>query len=145
MIRKEMYKLLVKELMKIEEIQHVDLWNHNVEFIEDETVWARPAVFVEFATILYTPIAHGSEYRVNDLIVRLHVVTDWKGAYSVDTGFNEEALEVFDLCEKIHKQLLTVKSDVFKELDRVESMTNHNHEDIIDNIEEYHCVGIKSL
>lgn len=145
MIRKEMYKLLVTELKKIEEIKHIDLWNHNVEFIEDETVWARPAVFIEFAPILYTPIAHEAEYRVNDLIVRLHVVTDWKGAYSVDTGFNEEALEVFDLCEKIHKQLLTVKSGAFKELDRVESCTNHNHEDIIDNIEEYHCVGIKSL
>lgn len=140
-----MYKLLVNELKKIEEIQHVDLWNHNVEFIEDETPWARPAVFVEFAPLLYSAIAHGAEYRVNDLIFRLHVVTDWKGVYRVDTGFNEEALEVFDLCEKIHRQLLTVKSDVFKELDRVESSTNHNHEDIIDNIEEYRCVGIKSL
>lgn len=145
MIRKEMYKLLVNELMKIEEIKHVDLWNHNVEFIEEEMPWARPAVFIEFAPILYTPIVHGVEYRINDLTVRLHVVTDWNGAYSNGEAFNEEALEVFDLCEKINKQLLTVKSNIFKELERVESLTNHNHEDIIDNIEEYRCVGIKTL
>lgn len=32
-------------------IEHVDLWNHNVEFIEQETAWERPAVFIEFQPI----------------------------------------------------------------------------------------------
>ena len=27
-------------------IKHIDLWNHNVEFIEQEEQWDRPAVFV---------------------------------------------------------------------------------------------------
>ena len=30
-------------------IKHVDLWNNNVEFIEEDEVWARPAVFIEFS------------------------------------------------------------------------------------------------
>ena len=28
-------------------IKHIDLWNHNVEFIEQEEYWERPAVFID--------------------------------------------------------------------------------------------------
>jgi len=31
------------------------------------------------------------------------------------------------------------------EFDLVESRTNHNHEEIVENIESYQCVAIKSL
>lgn len=33
----------------------------------------------------------------------------------------------------------------FLEFDLVGSSTNHNHEEIIENIETYQCVAIKSL
>ena len=66
-MRKELYEKLCEQLSKlyvtpdgsygvIEEgatvpdgwwraIRHVDLWNHNVEFLEQEDQWERPAVF----------------------------------------------------------------------------------------------------
>lgn len=47
-MRKELYRLLCSELKAIDLIKHIDLWNHNVEFIEQEENWERPAVFVEF-------------------------------------------------------------------------------------------------
>ena len=40
-------------------IEHVDLWNHNVEFIEQETAWERPAVFIEFQPIKWNVIVTG--------------------------------------------------------------------------------------
>ena len=55
-MRKELYRLLCSELKAIDLIKHIDLWNHNVEFIEQEENWERPAVFVEFCPIQWNAI-----------------------------------------------------------------------------------------
>ena len=54
-MRKELYNLLCRELGAIAEIKHIDLWNRNVEFIEQEEGWERPAVFVEFGRATDNP------------------------------------------------------------------------------------------
>lgn len=145
-MRKELYNKLCEELKKVGDgaIKHIDLWNHNVEFIEQEENWARPAVFVEFCPIRWAPIVNGVEYRAEPL-VKLHVVTDWAGAANEGSEFKEEALEVFDLPELIHRQLACIGGETFLEFDLVESQTNHNHEDIVENIEVYQCVAVKRL
>ena len=125
-------------------VRHIDLWNHNVEFIEQEANWERPAVFVEFCPIRWKEIAAGVEYRA-DARVNLHIVTDWEGSASVDSDLKEEALEVFDLPELIHESLACLSGEKFLELDLIESQTNHNHEEIVENIEVYQCVAVKRL
>ena len=96
-MRKEVYEMLIEQLSKLyvtpegdygvaqteddvpegweRAIKHIDLWNHNVEFIEQEENWERPAVFVEFQPIQWNAIQPGAEYRAEP-IVHLHVVTD---------------------------------------------------------------------
>ena len=145
-MRKELYEMLCDRLKEVGggAIKHIDLWNHNVEFIEQEEQWARPAVFVEFAPIQWHAIQPGVEYRAEPT-VHLHVVTDWAGSVSEDSEFRDESLAVFDLLEEIHKVLTCMEGETFMEFDLVESRTNHNHEDIIENIETYQCVAIKSL
>lgn len=165
-MRKEIYKMLIEQLSKLysqpngdygvvepsEEvpkgwkraIKHIDLWNHNVEFIEQEENWERPAVFVEFQPIQWKAIQPGAEYRAEP-IVNLHIVTDWQGGSSADSEFRDQSLEVFDLMEAMHLQLACRRGETFLEFDLVESRTNHNHDEIIENIETYQCVAIKSL
>ena len=111
-MRKELYNLLCKELKEVGGgiIRHIDLWNHNVEFIEQEENWDRPAVFVEFCPIRWNAIVNGVEYRAEPE-VRLHIVTDWKGAASEGSPFMEEALEVFDLPEVIHERLTCMEGE----------------------------------
>ena len=109
-------------------IKHIDLWNHNVEF----------------QPIQWNAIQPGAEYRAEP-IVHLHVVTDWQGSSSADSEFREQSLKVFDLLEAIHKQLACRRGKTFLEFDLVGSSTNHNHEEIIENVETYQCVAIKSL
>lgn len=60
-MRKELYNMLCKELKEVGGglIKHIDLWNHNVEFIEQEENWERPAVFVEFCPIRWNAIVDG--------------------------------------------------------------------------------------
>ena len=77
--------------------------------------------------------------------MHLHVVTDWQGSSSADSEFREQNLKVFDLLEAIHLQLACRRGKTFLEFDLVRSSTNHNHEEIIENIETYQCVAIKSL
>lgn len=164
-MRKELYKAIIHRLQRIiatndgytyiepnEEmpddvecvIKHIDLWNHNVEFIEQEENWERPAVFVEFCPIRWNAIHNGVEYRAEPA-VNLHVVTDWQGSSSASSEFREKSLEVFDLLEEIHKALSCMEGETFMELDLVESDTSHNHEEIIENVETYRCVAIKTL
>lgn len=125
-------------------VRHIDLWNHNVEFIEQEENWERPAVFVEFPAFQVKSIVTGVEYRARPL-VNLHVVTDWNGSASVGSPFREDSLKVFDLLDAIHKLLCGMAGETFAELDLWGCQTNHNHEEIIENIETYQCVALKSL
>ena len=43
-------------------IKHIDLWNHNVEFLEQEAPWPRPAVFIEFVPFKWHAVVPGVEY-----------------------------------------------------------------------------------
>lgn len=116
-------------------IKHIDLWNRNVEFIEQEAAWQRPAVFVEFAPIRWEAIVTGVEYRA-DVAVNLHVVTDWDGG---------EGIGEFRLPDIIHEALAGLEGKTFAEFDIRSSTTNHDHEEIVENIESYGCVGFRHL
>lgn len=145
-MRKELYQMLCNRLKEVGDgaIKYIDLWNHNVQFIEQEEQWERPAVFVEFEPIKWESIVQGVEYRA-EAIVNLHVVTDWQGSSAAGSEFMEASLEVFDLLESIHAALACMEGETFKAFDLIGSTTNHNHDEIIETIESYQCVAIKSL
>lgn len=117
-------------------IEHIDLWNHNVEFIDQEVPWNRPAVFIEFVPFKWNAIVPGIEYRAQPL-VNLHVVTDWVDG---DTDIRQ-----FRLVDKIHELLAGLSGETFMEFDIDSSATNHNHEEIVENIETYTCVAFRHL
>lgn len=116
-------------------IKHIDLWNHNVEFLEQEAPWSRPAVFIEFVPFKWHAIVPGVEYRAQPLI-NLHVVTDWA---------EQEDIGEFELLDKVHEQLVGLEGKTFMEFDIDSSATNHDHGDIVENIETYTCVGFRHL
>ncbi len=124
-------------------IKHVALWNHNVEFIEQEEGWDRPAVFLEFGPIEWKAVKDGA-YRGRGLL-RLHVVTDWVPA-GPDCGADGAAwceTGVWDLCDAIDRALYGMRGETFHELRLVESQTNHNHEEIIETVETYEVMGVR--
>lgn len=130
-IRKELYAAIRTAMAKIEEVKHIDLWNHNVEFIEEEAGWERPAVFVEFGPIAWQPYVGGGYRGVGS--VRLHIVTDW-----VEGG--QEA--AWDLIVKIREAMERVYGYGIHGLYLTETLTNHNHEDILESIEGYAVKGV---
>lgn len=143
-LRNELYKAICERLSAVEEIKHIDLWNHNMEFLEQESNWPMPAVFIEFAPVRWTALVNGREYR-SEPIVRLHVVTEWPGDATPGSETLDNALEAFNLCGAIHRELCCLSGESFQCLDLVESHTNHNHEEIVENIEVYNCAGYISM
>lgn len=145
-MRREIYEMLCERLKHVGGgvIKHIDLWNHNVEFIEQEENWARPAVFVEFCPIRWEAVVPGYRYK-SEPQVKLHVVTDWAGSSSADSQFRADALRVLDLSQQIHEALCGMEGEQFMAFDLVETQTNHNHEDIVENIEIYECVAVRKL
>lgn len=139
-------------------IKHVDLWNHNVEFLEQEAVWDRPAVFIEFCPIKWEAQQRGVSYRAEPL-VRLHIVTDW--VERLDTQRGESlltaeglgtqdgdvgtALDELSLSEAIHGVIGCLDGESFYGFDIVETATNHNHEDIVESIDIYQCVAYRQF
>ena len=122
-------------------IKHIDLWNHNVEFIEQEEQWDRPAVFIEFQPIQWRQVKTGSSISYTSRCrLSLHVVTDWHGSSSADSEFREKSLSYLDLLEDIHASLRGLSGQSFNGLDLVESLTNHNHDELLESIEIYECV-----
>lgn len=137
-MRTELYKALCEKLRSIgdEEIKHIDLWNRNVEFIEQEEAWERPAVFIEICPITWEQTAGGKTQRGTGL-VKLHIVTDWKGSAADGSSDQEEALAVFDYSEKIQKAIEGLVGEKFHALHLAETYTNHDHEEIVESVEVY--------
>lgn len=149
-MRIQLYKAITAALAAITDadgnpvVRHIDLWNHNVEFIEQEESWQRPAVFIEFHPIQWQQIKPGDQYHT-DARFSLHVVTDWKGQTTPGSPHRDENLEAFALLDRIHAALHRLAGTAFSRTDLVESQTNHNHDELVENIETYQYKGWKQL
>lgn len=154
-MRQEIYEKIRERLVATGVIKHIDLWNHNVEFLEQETAWDRPAVFVEFGVITWSPVK-GHETIRGSGTVRLHIVTDW--TESLGSQYGESPLTVerlggeppqancdtetaFGIADVVHGALAELSGDTFHGWELAETHTNHNHEDIVENIEVYRFRG----
>ena len=126
-MRKELWKAIKAKLESdVPEVKHIDLWNHNVEYIDQEDVWERPAVFVEFDTITWEPFS-GRGQRGKGL-VNIHLVTDWT------EGGHDAA---FDLSRRVHDALSGLNCEGAYGMALASTRTNHNHEDILESVDSY--------
>lgn len=124
MTRKELYNAIEARIREsVPDVKHIALWNHNVEFIEDEQAWERPAVFVEFGPIDWRLLTDKS-YRGTGKL-RLHVVTDWSDE------------EPFFLTDIIAEAVDGLNGETFNGMALLATYTNHNHEELVESIEEF--------
>lgn len=160
---KYLYLELEKKLLAITDEQpqpqhifkHCDLWNRQVEFLEQETPFQTPAVFVEFPEEIQWR-TDGQHIQDADLTIRLHIVTPWyanTAANVIDSDVRATALAYLDiptvLFRQLHGQHGTVEDNSdprnpqvignFNALTRIASRVNHDHERFVDSIETYRC------
>ena len=142
-MRKQLY-LDIKERLKTvtnedetKLFQHFDLWNQQVEFIEQETPFDCPAVFVEFGQMNWQTF--GNRVQGCDLTVRLHIVTEWHAGTADYSPTEQQALEFLDIIDRMVYVLQNFSTEYMNGWMRKTSITNHNHERYVDNVEEYIC------
>lgn len=152
-MRANVYKALVEKLKEYTDAEgkqvfkHFDLWNEQVEFIEDETPFETPAVFIEFQSINW----NNTMQRVQraQFPVRLHIVNEYMGSESDGSMYQEQALERLDIVDGLASHLFNwtyeYKGIKIQQFQRTASHTNHNHGELIEDIEEYTCTVIHTV
>ena len=126
-------------------VKHIDLWNQNVEFIEEEAPWPRPAVFIEFGEFVWDPYTGPAGGLTAKPYVTLHVVTDWAGSTADGEATQAAAVAAMDLSEKISEVLYGLAGTTFRNLKLVSSQPNHNHEEVVESIERYSVTVERAL
>lgn len=143
-MRKELYLAAAHELLSMTDendeqlVKYVNMWNQNVDFIDEEEPWERPAVFLEILPIAWERTKTAGLLHANAQL-KLHIVTDYKGDYGATDVDNipTDSLEQFDLPEKIAKRMIGLRGEGFCNMCLVESTTNHNHEEIVEVVDTY--------
>lgn len=117
--------------------KHYDLWNQQVEFIEQETPFQCPAVFIEFSPIQWETM--GNRMQCADLNVRLHIVTEWYAGTADYSPTEDEHLAYLDIVDSVVAAMQGFSASSTNSWMRKQSITNHNHERYVDSVEEYVC------
>lgn len=115
--------------------KHFDLWNQNTKFIEEETPFQFPAIFIEFFP--FTWQQRGLGLQQAEINIKIHVVTKWFANTAMYSPDQLKAIEYLDLPEKAFAALHCKGTTNTNGLMRTNSTTNHNHNTIVDNTEEY--------
>lgn len=142
-MRKKIYEDMIEELCSIvdgngaRKIKHIDLWNQNVAFIEGEDPWAMPAVFIEFGEINWKAIKGAQTTWKGEGTMLLHIVTPWKGSAAEGSSEMDDNLACWALADEIHHKIEGGCGSSYSNISLSQTLTNHNHEDIVENIEVY--------
>lgn len=119
-------------------VQHIDLWNENVAFVDEESEWVRPAVFVEFGTISWDVVKNTDfgKYVRGSGDLRLHLVTDW----------NDEAYhDSFEIGESIWEALQGIDPRVEYQVSYpYMTDTNHSHMELLENVDVFRVKYLKT-
>ena len=146
---KNLYLAIVAALKEVKDdnnnqyFKSFDLWNQNVEFMEEDEPFDRPAVFIEFDPINWQALGGKNQEAV--ATVRLHIVTDWHAntADNVAAEFRTLALAYLDAPSYVLKAMQglviqpTATMRCSNTWTRTQSIVNHNHERYVDSVEVY--------
>jgi hypothetical protein len=116
---------------------HFDLWNRQVEFIEHETPFSCPAIFVEFSPMQWRTL--GNRVQEATLTTRLHIVTEWHAGTADYSPTEAQALRFLDITDRVVAAMQNFHAEYTNSWMRTLSITNHDHERYVDNVEEYVC------
>lgn len=133
-----------EKLPGVPAINHVGLWNENTARLTQMRPFNPPGIFVEFLPVLWSPLSRGAVH--GDMTVRLHFVTATLA--QTDTPYRDEALRRFRLIRAVKLALSGFSGGAdeqgrsFSQFQYSGSDTDHNHEQVCEDLEEWrtHCI-----
>jgi hypothetical protein len=134
-MRKQLYNFISTLLQSVPPLGdrglHIDIWNNQIAFIDEEPPFSTPAVFIEFAPIRWQWDG-GAAYEA-DITFTLHVVTDSRVKKWSDV------INVFDLLDSIHNVLHGAQLENSSQIIRTSSATDNLFSELMHNQETYTC------
>ena len=134
-MRRELYRALRKCLREaLPELQHIALWNENMEDLEGGLLFATPAVFVEFAPVTFS--ASGQGIPRAPMEVTLHLIhkftpedphEDLQGEEYQHPDYMEDPLAYLDLMERLETAPIGLSGVGFSGLQLTSSDLDHQH------------------
>ncbi|MFI3322445.1 MAG: hypothetical protein R3Y50_07975 [Rikenellaceae bacterium] len=113
-------------------IKHFALWNRQIEFIGEESIFDMPAIFFEFGKATWRHQSRG--LQETDFTIILHVLTQ-----AVPEGYDGDLFHL-DLLDCINKCLHGYSTDYTTSISRIASIPCHDHMEILDSTEIFNCV-----
>lgn len=141
-MRKAIFYAVAEAVAAVPGVEFVDLWNDDGSHFSGGAVYPLPAVFVEFEAVVWKQQNMGA--RRGSLAVRLHVVTRAVPTHGHKDPRINEALAVFDLLDAINAAMQGLRGENFSGFMLTTSATNHDHAEIVENVERYVC-GVQDL
>ncbi len=129
--REELYTELLDKLSQVEDVKHVDLWNQQTGFMEEEAPFEMPAVFVEFGDIQWN-VQKDCFRGFGE--VRLHTVLAWS---------TEAPVEAWRLTDRIWKAVTRIEGESFSGSYPSMTLPNNSHEDVFENIDVFQVKYLK--
>lgn len=130
--RESLYTELLDKLMQVEGVKHVDLWNQQTDFMEEEAPFQMPAVFIELGDIEWN-VRKGYFRGFGE--IRLHTVMPWS---------TEAPVKAWRLTDRIWRALSRIRSDSFDGYYPSITMPNKSHGEIFENIDVFQVKYLKS-
>jgi hypothetical protein len=149
-MRKFIYLSIVERLKQIKNtddeqvIKHFDIWNNNLEYIEDEQPFNTPAVFVEFQSINWRYQAN-KLYNTDLVAIRLHIVTQRNAPTAHENDCELQSLEFFDIIDSIRKSIIGYENKcltgIHGPLFNVQSDTDNDAAELRNDVEIFTCTA----
>ncbi|MDD4747138.1 MAG: hypothetical protein PHW19_07640 [Salinivirgaceae bacterium] len=142
---KEIYNAIANKLATVTNnngnrvFRHIDLWNTQVEFLEQEQPFEMPACFIEITPIQWQQLGRGAQQANID--IALHIVTQWQLPTFHNGTYQAAGTEYLDIPNHVWADLHRHSNPAFGTLMRITSHVNHNHAEIIDSVENYRGVA----
>ncbi len=114
---------------------HFDLWNQQLDYLDEEQPFNTPAVFIEFMPIKWRQ--QSQALRDATVTIRIHVVTRRNIPTYNNAAYGSEALNFFDLLSAVNLCLHGHKGDNFGTLTGTVSETDNNFDELMHSIEQY--------
>jgi hypothetical protein len=125
----------IKDAEENDVIKHFDLWNKQVAFIEEETPFLTPAVFLEILPIKWDQLGGNLQQAV--VTIKLHIVTQWFSQTAKNNPNQADAIKYLALPQQVFDVMNKFTIEGSNQFVCTDSVPNHNHERYVDSVEVY--------
>lgn len=139
-IRSQLYTDIAQHLLDTKLVKQVDLYNDQFSHLDEESVIKYPCVLIEFSDITWRQL--GQHAQQGDITINLHVATRSKGRTTIADRATPPATEYLELLDDLHVAMRDLRLAYASTFSRTASSTDHDHDDLIVNIESYRTIVI---